>query len=93
VRVKGRNAPVAIFEPLGIAAALDPERRERTRRHEAALERFRARDWDAAETAFAALALDEPESRLHALYRERIARLRAEPPGPDWDGTTSYDEK
>jgi adenylate cyclase len=93
VRVKGRRAPVAIFEPQGVAAALDPERRERARLNEAALERFRARDWDAADAGFAELARREPGSLLHALYRERIARLRTEPPGPDWDGTTSYDEK
>jgi adenylate cyclase len=93
VRVKGRSASVAIFEPLGVAERLDPERREQARRHQAALERFRARDWDAAEAGFAELARREPGSLLYALYRERIATLRAEPPGPDWDGTISYDEK
>jgi adenylate cyclase len=93
VRVKGRSAPVGIYEPLGAAAELAPAQRELAALQHAALERYRARDWDAAETGFAELARREPESRLPAIFRERIARLRAEPPGPDWDGAIRYDEK
>ena len=39
------------------------------------------------------LATREPGARLYELYLERTAVLRAEPPGPDWDGTVTYREK
>jgi len=34
-----------------------------------------------------------PEDGLYALYAERIAHLRANPPGADWDGVTTFDTK
>ena len=30
---------------------------------------------------------------LYAVYRERIARFRTEPPGPGWDGVYHAQEK
>jgi adenylate cyclase len=93
VRVAGRSAPVGIFEPLGPDDALDPATRELARAHAAALERFRARDWDAAQARFEDLARRAPADRLPRIYLERIERLRAEPPGPGWDATVGYDEK
>lgn len=93
VRVKGRQEPVAIYEPLGLRDAVSPAVAERAARHAEALERLRARDWDAAEALFRDLARDERDAPLYGVYLERIARLRAEPPGPDWDGTVDYAEK
>jgi len=93
VRVKGRSAPVGIFEPLGRADRIDPATRERVRLHQAALERHRARDWGEARERFEELARRAPGDRLPRIYLERIARLQAEPPGPDWDGTVDHDEK
>jgi adenylate cyclase len=34
-----------------------------------------------------------PESRLYALYFERIKQCRADPPGPNWDGVTAFKTK
>jgi adenylate cyclase len=58
-----------------------------------ALECFRTRAWDRAEALFAEFEARDPGRPLHALYRARIARCRAEPPGADWDGTTTWQEK
>jgi adenylate cyclase len=93
VRVKGRDAPVAIFEPLGQHAEVSDEQRERLERHGEALARYRAGDWEAASAAFRELGRLEPETFLHALYVERIEQLRRGPRPPDWDGTSSFDEK
>jgi adenylate cyclase len=93
VRVKGKNEPVAIFEPLGKPAGLPPGTLEELAQWEAALARVRAQDWDAAEAAIGTLAARHPQRGLYPLYLERIAHYRAHPPGPGWDGVTSFDTK
>jgi adenylate cyclase len=93
VRVKGKNEPVTIFEPLGTAADLSPPVLEELRGWEAALARLRAQDWDAAQQGMAALAATHPERGLYRLYLERIAHYRLHPPGAGWDGVTTFDTK
>ena len=41
--------------------------------------------WDAAEAIFSRLQAASP-AELYALYLERIAAFRADPPGESWDG-------
>jgi adenylate cyclase len=93
VRVKGKNEPVAIFEPLGQAGELDPAVHEELGAWDAALALVRAQQWDAAQEAIGALQARHPERALYALYLERIAHYRRTPPGPDWDGVTSFETK
>jgi adenylate cyclase len=93
VRVKGKNEPVAIFEPLGKPADLAPAVLDELAAWDAALASVRAQDWDGAERALAALHAAHPQRALYALYLERIARWRAEPPGAGWDGVTTFETK
>lgn len=93
VRVKGKNEPVAVYEPLGKPAELAASVLEELAQWEAALAQVRAQQWDAAGKAIAALAARHPARGLYALYLERIAYYRAHPPGADWDGVTTIDTK
>jgi adenylate cyclase len=93
VRVKGKERPVAIYQPIGLADRVTPERLEELERFHAALEDYRAQRWGEASQAFAALAARSPERHLHDLYLERIEHLSAAPPGPDWDGVYTYTSK
>jgi adenylate cyclase len=93
VRVKGKLAPVAIFEPLGAAATLDPDVAARLERWHAALALLRARQWEAAALLLAPLQAEEPGCTLYRLYLARIALWRTSPPAPDWDGVTIFDTK
>jgi adenylate cyclase len=93
VRVKGKQEPVAIFEPLGLDAELgEAARRELAAWHEV-LALVRAQQWTAAQAQLAPLAAAAPGCGLYALYLARIAHYQAEPPGADWDGVTTFDSK
>jgi adenylate cyclase len=89
VRVKGRQAPLAIYEPLTDTAT----RPEELAQWAAALDHFRAGHWDEAQTGIEALQHQHPDCRLYALYLERIARFRNEPPADDWQGVTTFASK
>jgi adenylate cyclase len=60
-----------------------------TRQHEAFLARFRAQEWNMAETlSYECEKMNGAQlNRLYELYRERIAYFRTTPPPPNWDGT------
>ena len=90
LKVKGKTEATRIFALLGDNALKQSQDFiNLTARHGEFLARFRAKDWDAAEAlsreceALNSSRLD----RLYALYRERIAFFRTNPPPPQWDGT------
>jgi adenylate cyclase len=93
VKVKGKNEPVPIFEPLALDAELEPSRREAAERWHGALAQVRAQQWDQAELAIRQLLQDAPQEGLYLLYLERIAHYRQQPPGEDWDGVTTFETK
>jgi adenylate cyclase len=93
VRVKGKNEPVAIFEPIGKPADLAPGVLDELRDWTDALALVRTRQWDEARRRIERLRQAWPERRLYALYLERIAAWRAQAPGEDWDGVTVFDTK
>jgi len=90
VRVKGKNAAVRLYEPLGFEGQLDAETLARVSRHADALAMFRGRDWEAARVAFEELAAAEPERLIYRIYLDRIAQFRSEAPEADWDGVHTY---
>ena len=58
-----------------------------------ALKLYRNQEWDMAELQFLNLQTAHPERHLYALYLERIAHFRKEPPGDDWDGVFTHESK
>ena len=90
LKVKGRTEATRIFALLGDNALKQSQAFiDLTARHNEFLNRYRARDWNAA----ASLARDCAHmnmnglDRLYALYSERIDYFRQNPPPLDWDGT------
>ncbi len=93
VRVRGRTTASRIFEPLGRREDLDALTIDHLGRWHEALEMFRTRCFDAAESAMQALAPVPEYSRIIELYLGYIRQLREKPPGPDWDAAfTLYDK-
>ncbi len=93
VRVKGKQEPVAIFEPLGLAAELGEAAMAGLAQWHAVLALVRRQQWAAARTQLAPLAAAAPGCDLYALYLARIDHYEAAPPGADWDGVTTFDSK
>jgi adenylate cyclase len=85
VRVKGKNEPVAIFEPVGHKNDLDKAVTSELSRYKQALREFRAQKWDKAEIDFFNLSRSSPDRKLYQEYLDRIIHYRAEPPGDSWD--------
>jgi adenylate cyclase len=92
VRVKDKQEPVRIFEPMEPGEPGVPGADELERYHQA-LAHYRAREWQPADEALASLASAAPHCPLYALYRRRIADFRRAPPPADWQGIEVFSEK
>ncbi|ALU87509.1 adenylate cyclase protein [Herbaspirillum rubrisubalbicans M1] len=92
VRVKGKNEPVPIYEPLALDTELDVATRAEVEQWHEALALVRAQRWDEAQAALQALQAVQARG-LYTLYLERIAHYREAPPPADWDGVTTFETK
>ena len=92
IRVKGKMKPVAIYELVSEAGALDDRRKETFRRYADGLAFYRAGQWKEAAAAFdAALSLDPSDGPSRALAA-RCAYYQRHAP-PVWDGVHVMDSK
>jgi adenylate cyclase len=92
VRVKGKETPVAIYEPLGAKDGLDETVGQDVAEFEAAYAAYQRQDWDGAESKLKALNARAARP-LYDIYLERIAHFRETPPPADWDGVFVYTTK
>jgi adenylate cyclase len=93
VRVKGKDQPVSIFEPLGPIADLSGDLKTMVRQHARALKSYRAGDWDNAEQILFMLHQSHPDRKIFQTYLDRIAYFRNNPPAEDWDGVFTHKTK
>ena len=93
IRVKGKNEPVVIFEPLCMESELDKKLKDELRLWRDVLKAYRAQSWDQVEIGLLNLTRMNPDSYLYEKYAERVVQFRKNPPGPNWDGVTTFDEK
>jgi adenylate cyclase len=93
VKVKGKDKPVAIYEPLGLLENVDKSVRKDLKRFHLGLKHYRARHWDEAEREIFSLSQADPERRIYQIYLDRIIHFRNEPPPDDWDGSFTHTTK
>jgi adenylate cyclase len=93
VRVKGKDEPVAIFEPLGMDGQVEKAALDELRLWNQMLRLYRAQNWDQAELQVLNLQRMSPGCELYRIFGEKISGYRANPPGPDWDGVTKFETK
>lgn len=92
VRVKGKQEPVRVFEPLGKKGEVDQAILDADKLFQHALKLYREQDWDRAELQLLNVQKIAPHA-LYDLYMKRISQWRANPPDEDWDGVYSFDSK
>jgi len=92
VRVKGKEDPVGIYEPVGEEGTVSGEDMEEIKLWNQALRAYRGQDWDKAEVTLMNLQRIKPRY-LYDLYVKRVEHLRKEPPGESWDGVTIFETK
>ncbi|MBI3229185.1 MAG: adenylate/guanylate cyclase domain-containing protein [Burkholderiales bacterium] len=93
VRVKGKNEPIPIFEPIAAASTVSPQLRMEVERWHMAYGLVMQQRWDHAEDVLRELLKRDPDNYLYKLYQKRIAYYRLHPPGEDWDGVTTFETK
>jgi adenylate cyclase len=93
VRVKGKHEPVAIYEPIGPRGEVSAQIQAQVDRWDEMLSLLRRGQWSDARQVLQDLERDDPGRTLYRLYAQRLDRLEAEPPAPDWDGVTTFDTK
>jgi adenylate cyclase len=89
VRVKGKNRPVAIFEPIGPSVDINEKTAAALESFDTALTAYRQKNWDMAELTLNKLA-ERGSDLLYSVYLDRIERFRRDPPPADWDGVFEH---
>jgi adenylate cyclase len=80
ILVRGRSAPVIVFEPIARFGEETEAQRERVRAHAEGLQAWRTRDFLHAEICFSRFSDDRPAE----LFRKRCRALLANPPDERW---------
>jgi adenylate cyclase len=93
VKVKGKDRPVSIFEPLGLLEDVDKDQRKLLRQFHIGIKQYRAQNWNAAEREIFSLSQLYPEQKIYKIYLERIKLLRENPPEDGWDGSFTHTSK
>jgi adenylate cyclase len=93
IKVKGKDEAIAIYEPLGLEGEVGKKRLDELRLWNQTLRAYRGQQWDQVEVNLLNLQRMDPDCELYKAYAERVAEKRRQPPPPDWDGVTAFDEK
>lgn len=93
VQVKGKEEPVAIYEPICLESESGKPVQEELKLWSQALRYYRAQEWDQAEVTLLNLSRLAPDRALYAKYMERVSHLRKDPPGADWKGVWKFETK
>ena len=93
VRVKGKNIPVAIYEPLGKPDAVSQAELDEVAAWHQILGMVRAQQFVEARAALEALAAANPKRALYPSYLDKIDAWLVSPPPANWDGATNMDTK
>lgn len=93
VRVKGKQEPVTIYQPLGSTQEVGEKAVEETGSFHDALAAYRARRWDDAEALLRDLLQTSPGALLYKMYLARISTFRHAPPAEGWDFIFTHEVK
>ncbi len=93
VKVKGKNEPVTIYEPVCRTRDASSECQAELDSWEEALAAYHDQRWDQADGLLTALNDAHPGTRLYSLYLERLRDLRSADLPEDWNGVFVHTSK
>ncbi|OQW92299.1 MAG: adenylate/guanylate cyclase domain-containing protein [Beggiatoa sp. IS2] len=93
VRVKGKDQPVAIFEPIGLHDKVTQSLVAELSSWERALEHYRQQQWGEVREQLLLLQQQFPQCLLYRIYAERVEYFSKNPPGDNWDGVYTFKTK
>ncbi|MGH8753219.1 MAG: adenylate/guanylate cyclase domain-containing protein, partial [Burkholderiales bacterium] len=93
VRVKGKEDPVTIYEPLGLDGEVEKVLLDEVKLSQQALKLYRTQNWDMAELQMINLQKMAANPTFYDLFLKRIRQFRASPPPPGWDGVWVFETK
>lgn len=93
VRVKGKDKPVAIFEPIGLVGQVGQSVLDEIALFNQTLKAYRNQQWDQVELQLLNLQKMSPHAKLYQVYIDRVEYFRHTPPGEDWDGVFVFKTK
>ena len=93
IRVKGKDEPVTVYEPIGMEGQLDKRILEELKLWHQTIKIYRLQQWDQVDMNLLNLQRQNPNCYLYEHYAEQVVKHRRNPPPPNWDGVTSFDEK
>jgi adenylate cyclase len=91
--VEGKQESQQVFEVLGRKGEVPQPVQDMAACYAEGLAAYRHRDWKKAAAAFDAALAAAPQDGPSAIFRQRVARLEAEPPPMNWQGTWTLHEK
>ncbi|MDM8560320.1 adenylate/guanylate cyclase domain-containing protein [Candidatus Parabeggiatoa sp. HSG14] len=93
VKVKGKDQPVAIFEPIGLHEQIDDSILAEIDEYKQALDDYRHQRWEIAKKQFDELQKKYPNRFLYTIYAKRVTYFMENPPGDKWDGVYTFTTK
>jgi adenylate cyclase len=93
IKVKGKDEAVTIYEPLGLESQIEKNFLDELKLWNQTLRAYRTQQWDQADINLLNLQRMNPSCGLYRAYAQRVAEKRRDPPPPDWDGVTVFEEK
>jgi adenylate cyclase len=93
VAVKGKSAPVLVYELLGMKGEVDAAAEASAETFARALDAYHRRDWAAAVGLLEGLLDSRPDDDPALRMLARCQTLLADPPGPEWDGVVRMESK
>ncbi|MDO6447057.1 adenylate/guanylate cyclase domain-containing protein [Colwellia sp. 1_MG-2023] len=91
IRVKGKQKPTTIYEPIGAKEQQSKEMCLTVEKHHEGIQAYLAQEWDTAINIFTELQNQRLlSSKLYDIYINRIAELKQSTLNNEWDGTYSH---
>jgi len=93
IQVKGKEEPVAIYEPLGLNRDLSEDKATEVEGFNQAYQHYLEQNWDKAVQKLYAMKARYGDKLLFQVYIDRIADLRQQALPQDWDGVFRHTSK